>query len=173
MKKKLISNHAVQESILLLLFGGALIWYAMDARSHSFNKDWSQSPYLFPVLVSVLLLILALSLLIQGISAVKKEEAAEAKAAASTSSPLSALVVAGISLVYYGVLAWVKLPAIAFTVASLYVKISTFEVATFAFLLAMMRFLGEKKSAVLLGVSLGATVFLSIVFRSMLHVLLP
>ena len=54
MKQKSIWNHAVQEGILFLLLGGALLWHGLDGYNQAFIKDWSQSPYLFPVLVAVL-----------------------------------------------------------------------------------------------------------------------
>ena len=50
---------------------------------------------------------------------------------------------------------------------------STFEVVTVPFLASMMAFMGVRKVRVLVLVPLGTTLFLSIAFRTLLHVLLP
>ena len=66
MKQKALQNHALQEGIFFLLMGGALLFYGLDSHSKSFNKDWTQSAYLFPVIVALLLGALAVMLLVQG-----------------------------------------------------------------------------------------------------------
>ena len=65
------------------------------------------------------------------------------------------------------------MPYLAVTVFSLTLTLSTFEVATFVFLLVMMLYLGVKNRGVLAIAPLATTVFLSIMFRTLLRVLLP
>lgn len=179
MKQRLIRNHAVQEGILFLLLGGALLWHGLDEQSRAFNKDWSQSPYLFPVLVAVLIGALAFSLLYQGISAVRKsaDAAAEQSGVRSSAAPakqtIQVLVVLGMSLLYYLALAVLKIPYITFGILSWSLTVSNFEVCTLLFLLALMLYLGVRKVPVLAAVPLCTTLFLSVAFRAMLHVLLP
>lgn len=179
MKQRLIRNHAVQEGILFLLLGGALLWHGLDEQSRAFNKDWSQSPYLFPVLVAVLIGALAFSLLYQGISAVREsaDAAAEQSGVRSSAAPakqtIQVLVVLGMSLLYYLALAVLKIPYITFGILSWSLTVSNFEVCTLLFLLALMLYLGVRKVPVLAAVPLCTTLFLSVAFRAMLHVLLP
>ena len=73
MKKKCVLNQAMQEGLLLLLLGGWLLWYSIDAYQHSYIKDWLQSPSLFPVIVSCVLGLLGVIVFSQGL--MTKEEA--------------------------------------------------------------------------------------------------
>lgn len=193
MKQKYIWNHGVQEGILFLLLGGALLWHGLDAQSRSFNKDWSQSPYLFPILVAVLVGALSLNLLYQGVSAEQRKAALEAgkpktgkskdgKSTAGTESASGAapagqtvqvLVVLGMSLLYYLALAVLKIPYITFGILSWSLTVSNFEVCTLLFLIGLMLYLGVRRAAVLAAVPFCTTLFLSVAFRAMLHVLLP
>ena len=167
MKHKYLQNHALQEGVLLLAGGGALLRYGLDSHSKSFNKDWTQSAYLFPVIVALLLGLLAVLLIVQGI---RRTDAQQTGAAGENRR---VLVVLALTLAYYAALALVKLPYLAVTIASLTFSLSVFEVATFAFLLVMMLYLGVRSRGVLAVVSLATTVFLSVMFRTLLHVLLP
>lgn len=188
MKQKYIWNHGVQEGILFLLLGGALLWHGLDAQSRSFNKDWSQSPYLFPILVAVLVGALSLNLLYQGVSAEQRKAALEAgkpktgKLTAGTESASGAapagqtvqvLAVLGMSLLYYLALAVLKIPYITFGILSWSLTVSNFEVCTLLFLIGLMLYLGVRRAAVLAAVPFCTTLFLSVAFRAMLHVLLP
>ena len=166
MKKKCGLNHAMQEGILLLLLGGWLLWYSIDAYQHSYIKDWLQSPSLFPVVISCLLGLFGVIIFMQGF---RKGESENKKAG----SALQVLVLLGMSLAYYFALSVVKLPYLAFTIGSLTFALSAFEVATVVFLAAMMFYLGVRNKAVLVFVPIGASAFLSIMFRTLLRVLLP
>ncbi len=170
MKTQWHLNHAIQEGIFFILLSGVLFWYGIDSYSKSFNKDWSQSPYLFPVLVAVLMALLAISLLCQGI---KEKPAAEAGPGAPAHQTGAVLVVLGLSLIYYLALAMLKIPYITIGIFSWSLTISNFEVVTVVFLFAMMFYLGVRKIPVLILVPLGTSLFLSVTFRTMLHVLLP
>ena len=167
MKQKCLHNHSLQEGVLFLLLGGALLRYGLDSHSKSFNKDWTQSAYLFPVIVALLLGALAVMLLVQGV------RAADEKQAARCGEARRVLIVLGMTLAYYLALAVIRMPYLAATVFSLTLTLSTFEVATFAFLLVLMLYLGVRSRKVLLTVPLATTVFLSVMFRTLLRVLLP
>ena len=167
MKQKTLQNYALQEGLLFLLLGGALLHYGLDSHSNSFNKDWTQSAYLFPVIVALLLCALAVMLLVQGVRQVNEQR----RAAGGESRRV--LAVLALTLLYYVALAVIRLPYLAVTVFSLTLTLSTFEVATLAFLLVMMLYLGVKNRRVLAIAPLATTVFLSIMFRTLLRVLLP
>lgn len=166
MKKKCGLNHGMQEGMLLLLLGGWLLWYSIDAYQHSYIKDWLQSPSLFPLIISCLLGLFGAIIFIQGI----KEKETENK---KSGNALQVAVLLGISLAYYIALSVIDLPYLALTVGSLTLAVSIFEVATVVFLAAMMFYLGVRKKAVLVFVPIGTSVFLSIMFRTLLRVLLP
>ena len=164
MKKKCGLTHGMQEGALLL--GGWLLWYSIDAYQHSYIKDWLQSPSLFPVAVSCLLGLFGVIIFIQGL---KEKETEEKKGG----NALQVLVLLGMSLAYYIALSVIDLPYMAVTVGTLSFALSVFELATVVFLAAMMFYLGVRKKAVLVFVPIGASVFLSVMFRTLLRVLLP
>ena len=166
MKQKALQNHALQEGVFFLLMGGALLFYGLDSHSKSFNKDWTQSAYLFPVIVALLLGALAVMLLVQGVCHRGAQQSAGGE-------NRRVLVVLLLTLAYYAALARVKMPYLALTVSSLTLTLSTFEVATFVFLLVLMLYLGVRRWKVLASVPLATTVFLSVIFRTLLRVLLP
>ena len=168
MKQKRFLNHAMQEGIFLLLLGGWLLWYGLDAYSKSFNKDWTQSPSLFPVVVALLLAYFGVLIFAQGMR--EKNAAAEASKGGHA---LQVLALLGMSLLYYLALSVIRLPYMGVTVFSMTLTFSTFEAATIVFLLAMMLYLGVRSKRVLACVPVGATAFLSVMFRTLLRVLLP
>ena len=75
--------------------------------------------------------------------------------------------------IYYAALAFIKIPYITIGILSFAYTFSTFEVVTIVFLIAMMIFMGVRKIPVLVFVPIGTTLFLSLAFRTFLHVLLP
>ena len=75
--------------------------------------------------------------------------------------------------IYYAALAFIKIPYITIGILSFAYTFSTFEVVTVVFLIAMMIFMGVRKIPVLVFVPIGTTLFLSLAFRTFLHVLLP
>ena len=207
MKNKVPS--LIAEGILFCGSGILLLSYSLMSYAKSFNKAWSQSPYLFPALVGAALVGLSVWIMGQGVLAMKRaaaesaavqngaaqnsesqsagtqggaaqntgdQNAAAAKMAGSTKSRgklLSILVVLVLCCLYYLVLAEVSIPRVTIGILSLSITISIFEVATVVFLIAMMAFMGVRKVPVLVLVPLGTSLFLSIAFRTFLHVMLP
>ena len=166
MKKKCGLNHAMQEGLLLLVLGGWLLWYSLDAYQHSYIKDWAQSPSLFPVIVACLLGLFGVIIFRQGIVEKTQEKQQDGQM-------LQVFVLLGMSLAYYFALSMIELPYMALTIGSLTVALSVFEVATVVFLAAMMAYLGVRNKRALLFVPIGASAFLSVLFRTLLRVLLP
>ena len=78
-----------------------------------------------------------------------------------------------ICVLYYAALAFIKVPYVTIGILSFAYTFSTFEVVTIVFLIAMMTFMGVRKIPVLVFVPIGTTLFLSLAFRTFLHVLLP
>ena len=164
MKNKVSS--LIAEGILFCGSGILLLSYSLISYAKAFNKSWSQSPYLFPVLVGAALIGLSIWIMGQGVLAMKRvgngitlKEKTDSKG--KMARVLGVLVLCGL---YYLVLGEVSIPR---------VTISIFEVATVIFLIAMMWFMKVRKVAVLVLVPIGTSLFLSIAFRTCLHVMLP
>ncbi|MCI8453411.1 MAG: hypothetical protein HFE84_02165 [Lachnospiraceae bacterium] len=171
MKRK---NHSlIVEGILFCGSGLALLSYSLTSYAKAFNKDWGQSPYLFPLLISLAILGLSVWIIGEGILAMKKEQAEEISKKGSARQTLWVVTALILCLFYYGALAALKLPRITVGILGFSFLFSTFEIVTVLFLAAMMVFMGVRKWAVLAFVPVGTTLFLSIAFRTLLHVLLP
>ena len=164
--KKRILNSAMQEGLALLLLGGWLLYYGLDAYSKSYIKDWAQSPSLFPVIVSGLLMLFGVIILRQGL---RERGAAAGKAGHAG----QVLILLFMSLAYYLALSVIRLPYLGMTIASLTFAFSTFEAATIVFLAAVMAYLGVRSKRVLVLVPVCSSLFLSVMFRTLLRVLLP
>ncbi len=157
-----------------MVFCGGGLWllsYSLTSQAAAFNKDWAQSPYLFPLIISVCTIILSLWIMIDGI---KKTRAA---VASDPHFEVSKLKYVGIVLVlcclYYIALKYLKMPYVTVGILNFYFTFCVFEVVTLIFLILMMAIMGVRKIPILVLVPLGVTLFLSIAFRTMLHVLLP
>lgn len=189
MKNKI--HSLIIEGILFCGSGIALLSYSLVSYGKAFNKDWGQSPYLFPMLVGLALIGLSIWLMGEGVLEMKRADgpcadgksgrtgakqtaagdyAAKKRSAEKIRWVVIALILCGI---YYMALAWLKIPYITIGIFTFLYTFSTFEVVTVVFLAAMMAFMGVRKPTVLVFVPLGTTLFLSIAFRTMLHVLLP
>ncbi len=171
-----MKNHSVQEGIFFLFAGAALLVYAVTSYGKAFNKDWSQSPYLFPLMVAVSFMFLAACLIREG--AREQKEGARSgnldKAGArEVRNWRGVAAVLAMCALYYGALFFVKMPYITVGILTFSFTFSTFEAATWIFLVAMMVYMGVRKPLILGLVPLGAALFLSIAFRAMLNVLLP
>lgn len=173
MKNKVSS--LIAEGILFCGSGILLLSYSLISYAKAFNKSWSQSPYLFPVLVGAALIGLSIWIMGQGVLAMKRvgngitlKEKTDSKG--KMARVLGVLVLCGL---YYLVLGEVSIPRVTIGILSFSITISIFEVATVIFLIAMMWFMKVRKVAVLVLVPIGISLFLSIAFRTCLHVMLP
>jgi len=180
MKNKVSS--LIAEGILFCGSGILLLSYSLMSYAKSFNKAWSQSPYLFPALVGAALIGLSVWIMGQGVLEMKRAAAGTAQKAAgqpvqdtakTRSKLLSVLVVLILCVLYYLVLGEVSIPRVTIGILSFSITISIFEVATVVFLIAMMAFMGVRKMPVLILVPVCTSLFLSIAFRTCLHVMLP
>lgn len=173
MKNKVSS--LIAEGILFCGSGILLLSYSLISYAKAFNKSWRQSPYLFPALVGAALIGLSIWIMGQGVLAMKRagngitlKEKTDSKG--KMARVLGVLVLCGL---YYLVLGEVSIPRVTIGILSFSITISIFEVATVIFLIAMMWFMKVRKVAVLVLVPIGTSLFLSIAFRTCLHVMLP
>lgn len=135
------------EGIGFLLLACGLCVYALVHHMQA-DIEWRQSPYLFPLLIALFLLPLSLSIMRQGLeeSAHKDEE-------------------------FQGKPTLVMILATTLYIASM--GLLGFVASTFLFLLCIIRYLGEKRWAVSIGLSLVFPVVLYVLFAMLLHVMLP
>ncbi|AOT69471.1 tripartite tricarboxylate transporter TctB family protein [Geosporobacter ferrireducens] len=172
MEKRGRLNSNIGEGIFFMIIGVALGFYSITSYSSSFNKDWSQSPYLFPILVAIFIFILSISLLIQGYKE-KKLELIDTEEASIKKNNKGVIVILVMSILYYIALSKISLPRIIFKFSSFAISIATFEVVTVIFLLALLFYLGVRRVNILISVPVISVLFLSISFRTFLNVLLP
>lgn len=167
----------MKQGIFFCGSGFGLLSYSLISYKNAFNKSWAQSPYLFPMIVSLALI--GLSVWLMGESRLKaKREAAvpeKEKSVKTQTGEKRRWVIMALILcaAYYAALAMLKIPYVMIDFGAFVYTFSTFEVVTVAFLASMMAFMGVKKPFILLTVPLGTTLFLSLAFRTFLHVLLP
>lgn len=173
MKNKI--NSLIIEGIIFCGSGLGLLSYSLISYQKAFNKNWSQSPYLFPLIVALAMIGLSVWIIGEGVLEIKRETAAGSREKKKESGAkmrwvIIALVICGL---YYLALATIRLPQITIGILTFRYMFSTFEIVTVVFLAAMMAFMGVRKPVILTLVPLGTTLFLSIAFRTLLHVLLP
>lgn len=152
------SKKLKKEGMQCLLFFGigvGLLVYSLYQHSRS-NIDWVMSPYLFPLLISFFLLLLAVSLAAETIRNAKTEAGQEEmENSGAIYRDKFLLSVAGI-LVYY-----LAMPYLGFIFSSL------------LFLAAMFWLLGERRWQLILLLSAGTSLVLYGIFHQLLHVMLP
>jgi len=170
--QKRISKN-IYEGIFFMIIGVSLIIYSLIFYSKSFNQNWSQSPYAFPILVGIFICLLSTSLLIAGIKQNKDLMDGNKNNNLLKPNIKGVVVILLISAIYYIALAVVKMPMFTLTILSLQISFSTFEVSTILFLFALLKYLKVRKNMLLVCIPIFTTILLSIAFRTLLHVLLP
>ena len=158
MKNKI--HSLIVEGIVFCGSGLVLLSYSLSSYAKGFNKSWVQSPYLFPLIVALAMIGLSLWIVGEGVTAMKKEAAVpndkKVSKAEKTEKRRWVVIALILCVLYYAALAFIKVPYV-----------------TIVFLIAMMTFMGVRKIPVLVFVPIGTTLFLSLAFRTFLHVLLP
>ena len=175
MKNKI--HSLIVEGIVFCGSGLVLLSYSLSSYAKGFNKSWAQSPYLFPLIVALAMIGLSLWIVGEGVTAMKKEAAGpndrKVSKAEKTEKRRWVVIALILCVLYYAALAFVNVPYVTIGILSFAYTFSTFEVVTIVFLIAMMIFMGVRKIPVLVFVPIGTTLFLSLAFRTFLHVLLP
>lgn len=175
MKNKI--HSLIVEGIVFCGSGLVLLSYSLSSYAKGFNKSWAQSPYLFPLIVALAMIGLSLWIVGEGVTAMKKEAAVpndrKVSKAEKTEKRRWVVIALILCVLYYAALAFVNVPYVTIGILSFAYTFSIFEVVTIVFLIAMMIFMGVRKIPVLVFVPIGTTLFLSLAFRTFLHVLLP
>lgn len=150
------SKHPkIQESIVIFCLGAALGAYSLYSfHTAAVQTSWIMSPYLFPLLLAVFTVLIALSLLLEGLH---ECAAAEGKAAESGSFQIQKIGVALLLCIAYAAL----LPHL------------NFIIATMLFLAAFIWYLGERRVWLVALISIAMPVLLYLIFAVGLSVRLP
>lgn len=153
-----LKNKSVLDSIVVCLLGIALAVYSLVSfYTATVKTEWILSPYLFPLLLSVFAVLLAVSLLAEGCHEVKC--AREAQGEKTADAPLAIKKVAVVTLL--GIAYYVLISMIHFIPASM------------LFLAALIWYLGERKYWKIALVAIVMPLVLYVLFAMLLNVRLP
>ena len=154
-KKKFISNPEIQDGIVVLLLGAALLIYSLFMHyTARVQTEWKMSPYLFPVLISVFAILLAVSLFADGKRTMATDE--KKKAPDSFRNFKRVLAVALMAIIY-----------------EILMDITGFIPATIVFLMAMFRFFGEKRWWMIVLIATATSLIIYLLFGVLLNVRFP
>ena len=152
-KSSVFADRSFREGIVFRALSLGLIVYAWVGHSSGMKYDWKMSPYLFPILAGVFLLISSAALLVR---AVRGGRARARRGETSAFNARRFLAALALVLAYVGALHFVP-----------------FAAATPVFLALMLLLLGERRPWVCLAVPLLMTGLVFLLFGMGLHVDLP
>jgi putative tricarboxylic transport membrane protein len=69
-----LKNKNIQDSCAIFIFGVLLLWYSLSLHYNGPSVEWKMSPSLFPVLISIFLMLLSVSLLFDGLHQIRMEK---------------------------------------------------------------------------------------------------
>lgn len=147
-KKELLHKEGVKGSFMFFLLGLGIFIYAL-VNHYSLNTEWKLSPYLFPVLTAIFIMVLAVSLFRESVLLNKTEDKGHTEWKTIIKYILACLV-------YYFVM-----PHLGFLISNI------------IFLAVLFIFLGERCWWKIALLSIITTVIVYVVFHVFLHVMLP
>ena len=151
--KKYLQNSNIQDGVVVFVLGLALFCYSMYSHATGIPVEWKMSPYLFPCLLSVFAVLLAVSLLADGYHEIRSGEGSAGKAPVNL---LRVAVIVALALAYYFLL-----------------PVLTFIPATILFLAVFISYLGERRWWLTALISVAAAGILYFLFGVCLNVMLP
>lgn len=150
-KKSYWSNQDVKGSVIFFCIGLFILAYAL-INHYEVQTQWKMSPYLFPTLIAIVLILLSFSLFFEGVRAIERGEVKE-KQETQWKRVFSYI---GITLLYYFIL-----PHLGFIITNT------------VMLVALFLLLGLRiwwKIAIL---SVSTTMIIYYLFHVLLYVMLP
>ena len=155
--REYLKNKNVQDSIVVFLLGLALgIYSLVSFYTARVQTKWIMSPYLFPLLLSVLTILLSVSLFAEGRYEVAQARSGEVKAKSAPLKLKNVLVVVLMGIAYYVLISLIH-----------------FIPATIIFLAAMICFLGERRWWLIAIIAVAMPFILYALFQLALGVRLP
>lgn len=157
-ERQYLSNSKIKESIFFIAIAVIIFLYSLASHYTTKNLQWSLSPYLFPLLVSVFMILISISLFAEGIKDEKLREKEETDKIEKKDKVYwkEVLFTIFISAVYYFAM-----------------DIIGFIVSTILFLLILFAFLGERRKWLITIISVSTTAIIYFIFGVLLHVMLP
>jgi hypothetical protein len=152
-KKSFLTSKSCQESIVFFVLSIVLFIYSLTKHYGAMKLEWKMSPYLFPILISIFLFFLSISLFSDGLHQIKKNTSVKNR------EPI----------------AWRNL-ILAITACLVYIVIMpivTFIPSTIIFIAFMLYLLGESKKLFIVILSILVSVIIYFLFSTLLHVMLP
>lgn len=155
-RRQYLSNTKVKESLFFAVLALILLVYSLVNHYSTKGLQWSLSPYLFPLLVSVFIIIISVSLFSEGIKDVKsKVKGTEDKVEGKVHWD-KVLFTIFISIVYY-----------------IAMDLIGFIISTILFLVILFIYLGEKRKWLIALIAVSTTAIIYFMFGVLLHVMLP
>jgi hypothetical protein len=153
--ERAFKSRTLPESLLFFALGAALLGHSLKEHYGGPTVEWKLSPYLFPVMVGVFLVLLSVALFSEGLRELRVPHP-DAAPAPATGAGKAVAVTVGMAVGYYLVL-----PRLHFIPA------------TVIFLAALIFFLGERRLWLLGLVAVVSTLAIWGIFGRALGVLLP
>ncbi|MDD7202219.1 MAG: tripartite tricarboxylate transporter TctB family protein [Sphaerochaetaceae bacterium] len=150
--KTYLQRPVVRESMLFFVLAVSLLVYSL-AGHRQISLPWKLSPYLFPLLVSLFLLILSFCLFAEGVRSDQKGASCRPFPKTEWRNVLATL---AFCLAYY-----FAMPHIGFILS------------TIVFLVLLFLLLGERRPLVVGTLSVATSVVIYYLFHVLLHVMLP
>lgn len=153
-KNPFLTNKSCQESFMFFILSIALFIYSLTKHYGAVKLEWKMSPYLFPVLISIFLFFLSISLFSDGLRQIKQ----------GSSSVCDDVKVS-----------WKKLISaiVACMVYIIIMPIVTFIPSTILFIGFMLYLLEERRKIFVILLSTLVSVIIYILFSVLLNVMLP
>jgi len=152
----ILKNKNIQDSFIIFCFGVFLFWYSLSNHYNGPAVEWKMSPSLFPILISVFLILLSVSLFFDGLRQIKNETSENKSAAAPVFMLKPVLVTIALSIAYFYLMRFIK-----------------FIPSTMLYLAGMILFLGEKRYWLIALIAVICTFSIYVLFDLALGVMLP
>lgn len=154
--KKCLKNNTFQDAIFFFAVSIALIVYSFIKHYSGIKIEWKMSPYLFPILISVFMLVLSFILFSQSLKEIKAQEGETQEKEMEYFNLRNFLATLAIVILYY-----------------ISMKYVSFVIATIILLAVMLLLLGERRWWVVALVSVLTTGVIYAIFGLGLKVNLP
>ena len=152
----LVKNKNVQDSCIIFCFGIFLFLYSLSNHYNGPAVEWKMSPSLFPIMISVFLILLSVSLFFDGLKQIKKDNSGDKIAAAKDYKLRPVLVTIVLSIAYFFLM-----------------RVVTFIPSTILYLGGMTFFLGERRYWLIALIAVICTFSIYVLFGLALGVRLP
>lgn len=152
-KRKKLNKEVLQAAVFLCV--GVLLFVYSLLNHKKAQIEWIMSPYLFPVLISIFLILLSISLYLEAAKK-NKSENNEIKDVSEDIRVGKFLISLAAIFIYY-----------------IFMYYIGFMISGVLFLVFMFWFLGERRIWLIILLSLGVPIILYGLFHMLLHVMLP